>query len=475
MKKLLIILVSAFAFINGSAQIKISALPALSGLCDTCKTPVVLSGVTRKAGGNQIAWGLKGTTGSTAGTHYIGTTDAVAFVVKTNGSERLRILSSGEIGINTATPTTGFYLEVGSSDIIVNGIKYGRGGGSLSTNTRTGVQALDSNSTGQRNTAYGYQASLLISNGNSPVRNDNTSFGYQAMTNNYGSRVTAVGSFAVSQGGGADATGVGHNALLNARPAIGLASCGLAAFGKSALQNVTTGFNNTGLGLFAGCAVTTGTGNTAVGMLAMATGNSILGGTAALTGSNNTATGITSGYNLTGAAASNSFYGMNSGLGVTTGSGNTFIGTSAGSSSTTVNNAVIIGSHTGSGITDNQIAFSDGAGILRFLINNVGSATMNGSLSLATAGNKINIATGANASVGTATLSSGTVTVNTTAVTASSVIFLQLNTPSGTLAIAYAVPVGSIVAATSFVINAVDAAGAVLITDNSTVNWWIVN
>ena len=47
-----------------------------------------------------------------------------------------------------------------------------------------------------------------------------------------------------------------------------------------------------------------------------------------------------------------------------------------------------------------------------------------GNLSLTTAGNKILIATGSNASVGTATLSSGTITVNTTAVTANSIILL---------------------------------------------------
>ena len=49
-----------------------------------------------------------------------------------------------------------------------------------------------------------------------------------------------------------------------------------------------------------------------------------------------------------------------------------------------------------------------------------------GSLSLTIPGNKLKIATGTNASVGTATLSSGNITVNTTAVTASSIILLQV-------------------------------------------------
>lgn len=93
----------------------------------------------------------------------------------------------------------------------------------------------------------------------------------------------------------------------------------------------------------------------------------------------------------------------------------------------------------------------------------------NGNLVLGTAGNKLSIATGANASIGTsAAMVAGTVTVATTAVTASSRIFLTVNTPGGTQGVLSA-PTASIVAGTSFVINSSNAA------DTSTVNWWIVN
>ena len=50
------------------------------------------------------AWGLSGNTGTTAGTNFIGTTDATDFVFKTNSAEKLRILSGGNIGIGTASP-----------------------------------------------------------------------------------------------------------------------------------------------------------------------------------------------------------------------------------------------------------------------------------------------------------------------------------------------------------------------------------
>lgn len=90
------------------------------------------------------------------------------------------------------------------------------------------------------------------------------------------------------------------------------------------------------------------------------------------------------------------------------------------------------------------------------------------SYQMTTAGDKLSIATGSNASIGTATLAAGTVTVNTTAVTASSIIIVSCNTPGGTQGFLSA-PVASIVAGTSFTINSSSN------TDTSTVNWWIIN
>lgn len=97
-----------------------------------------------------------------------------------------------------------------------------------------------------------------------------------------------------------------------------------------------------------------------------------------------------------------------------------------------------------------------------------GPTLLNGNLQLGTTGNKISIATGSNASIGTATLSGGTVTVNTTAVTASSIIFLT-DVTTGALTNVGAPTVGTIVAGTSFVINSTNA------LDASNVNWIIIN
>lgn len=91
----------------------------------------------------------------------------------------------------------------------------------------------------------------------------------------------------------------------------------------------------------------------------------------------------------------------------------------------------------------------------------------NGNLVLGTAGNKISIATGTNASIGVSgAMTAGTITISTTAVTASSRIFLTHATVGGTVGV---LSVGTVTAGTSFVINSSSN------TDTSTVNWLIIN
>lgn len=48
-------------------------------------------------------WHLTGNAGTNASTNFIGTTDAVAFVTKTNNTERMRVTSAGTVGIGTST------------------------------------------------------------------------------------------------------------------------------------------------------------------------------------------------------------------------------------------------------------------------------------------------------------------------------------------------------------------------------------
>ncbi len=74
---------------------------------------------------------------------------------------------------------------------------------------------------------------------------------------------------------------------------------------------------------------------------------------------------------------------------------------------------------------------------------------------------------------GTSTLSSGTVTVATTAVETGDFFFLQRNTIGGTMGYELTAPTGSIVNGTSFVINSYQTTGAIQTSDTSTVNWCI--
>jgi hypothetical protein len=94
-----------------------------------------------------------------------------------------------------------------------------------------------------------------------------------------------------------------------------------------------------------------------------------------------------------------------------------------------------------------------------------GAITTNGSIILNTAGGKINIATGSNASAGTGTLSSGSATINTTAVTASSLIFIT-PTSNSSLGTPY---ISAKTASTSFTVTSTNG------SDASTFNWLILN
>lgn len=61
-----------------------------------------------------LDWSLSGNSGTTAGTHFLGTTDAQGLRFYTNNLERARILSGGTLGINSAGTTFSQLTVVGA-------------------------------------------------------------------------------------------------------------------------------------------------------------------------------------------------------------------------------------------------------------------------------------------------------------------------------------------------------------------------
>ena len=144
----------------------------------------------------------------------------------------------------------------------------------------------------------------------------------------------------------------------------------------------------------------------------------------------------------------------------------------------TYNNATL-GTPAITGGTMNNAVFgtqdSTGGTIRSAVVNNstigtpaaTGGTLINPVLTSGTIGNKLFVTTGANQSVGKGTLTSGSVTISTTAVTANSLIFTQSTSPG--LANVGILEIGAISAGTSFNVHSSSA------LDVGTFNYWFVN
>lgn len=189
--------------------------------------------------------------------------------VTTNGiicrsSERnasARTLTAGGNGIvvtngNGADGNPTVALDTGTQ-LTIDGLTVGRGGGDIASNTAVGVNALEANTTGNSNTAIGVDA--LVSNTTS---NYNTASGKGALfSNTTGSSNTASGSYALyANTTGNYNTAIGVDALFS-----NTTGNKNTASGKSALYSNTTGNSNTASGYEASKNNTTGNGNVTVG------------------------------------------------------------------------------------------------------------------------------------------------------------------------------------------------------------------
>ena len=327
----------------------------------------------------------------------IGGSGTASYIPRFNGSTTTlgnsMIFDNGtSIGINTASPSSSFKLDVNgaanfTNDIVVNGLKIGKGNSNTGENTALGVNALSSNS-GNFNTAIGFDALKLSSSSSY-----NSGFGSRSLSNNTtGFENTGLGFQSLY----ANTTGNYNTALGVNTMATNTTGSLNIALGNASLYNNTTGDNNTALGRAALFTNTTGSSNTAIGINAdVSTGNlsnaTALGNGAIVSASNTIQLGNsavtnvkTNGTITAGAITYPNVAGTN-GYVLTTNGSNTATWTAAATGIGGSGTASYIPKFNGSTtILGNSKLFDDGTSIL---INSATSALTGGSALLVNNGN----------------------------------------------------------------------------------------
>jgi hypothetical protein len=218
--------------------------------------------------------------------------------------------------------------------IEIDGLRIGKGGGDVATNTALGAAALNANTTGDSNSAIGASALQLNTTGS-----NNTSVGELALQiNTSGGSNSAVGRGALNRNTtGSSNTAVGRNALFNNTTGNN------SAIGRDALFNNTTGSNNSAVGVDSGRYIADGTTANAI------TANSVYLGAETKALASNQTNQIVIGHSATGIGSNTAVLGNDS-IVTTALKGNVGIGTTSPASKLTVTGGDIEVTDSASGI-----------------------------------------------------------------------------------------------------------------------------
>jgi hypothetical protein len=231
-------------FKNGNMQLQGNL--TLGGTITSANSPVLTSATAAGYGFVQATGGIINLPSTTAG---ISASSGSIFSLDTSG--KVNYASNRPISIASTTPSssssTGALTVAGgigvSLDSWFNGVRVGRGNGSISSNTAIGKSALALNTSGSSNTSIGTDALGLNTTGST-----NTAVGAQALRSNQSASNTAVGASALwSNTSGNSNTSIGSDASFSNTSGIHN-----VAIGSIALYANTTGSSNIAIGNSAG-------------------------------------------------------------------------------------------------------------------------------------------------------------------------------------------------------------------------------
>lgn len=155
------------------------------------------------------SWNVTGNSGTTT-SNFVGNTDSVALIFRTNNLERARITANGGNLLLGTTTNSGYRLDIIGSlrtslDARINNISIGKGSGTGANNIIVGDNALVNNNTGYRNVAIGTNALAYNTIGHS-----NTVIGAEALANALDTNVRgAVAIGALSRASGDQGISIG--------------------------------------------------------------------------------------------------------------------------------------------------------------------------------------------------------------------------------------------------------------------------